>query len=668
MNVHAAPLRQTTEIENLWIPLADGCRLAARMWIPVDAADSPLPAIIEYIPYRKRDHTALRDESMHPQMAARGYAYVRIDIRGNGESEGLMFDEYLPQELSDGVEAIEWIARQPWCTGRVGMVGISWGGFNGLQIAALRPPALKAIITVCSTDDRYADDIHYRGGCLLNDNLGWSATMMAYSSRPPDPLLVGERWREMWLERLRNMPFLAANWLEHQQRDEFWRHGSVCEDFDAIDIPVLAVGGWADAYTNAIPRLLAGLKSPAYGLIGPWGHKYPNAGVPGPAMDFIAEMARWWDHWLAQKSETELPALRAYVLDGPDSGEGDDERQGFWISEPSWPSPNVEGQTLFFTGDGGLAEATGSEGARVARSPQTVGLTGGRYYPKVGRPDLAVDQRPDDAGSIVFDGKPLEKPLVLLGAPAVNLTVSVDRPQANIAVRLSHVAPDGASHRISVGVLNLTHSDDHQSWKPLEPNRTFTTRVALDDIAYKVPAGHRLRVSISTTYWPMIWPSPEPVTLTVEAAGSQLDLLVRKDRGQPAVEIAPTPLPPVGNVEFLRDPVTERRVCRDLATGEVTIESTDDTGLKRLPAHGIEFRSVCRERYAIRRDNPLSAEMSTHWVTETGREGWRVRTESSHAMRSDATTFYLEAELVAFENEKEVFRNQWERAIPRQGV
>lgn len=384
----ATKLKAVTEIENLWIPLADGCRLAARIWMPEDAVTRPVPAIIEYIPYRKRDQTSPRDESMHPAVAAHGYACIRIDIRGNGESDGLMQDEYLPQELSDGVEAIEWIAAQPWCNGDVGMVGISWGGFNGLQIAALRPPALKAVITVCSTDDRYADDIHYRGGCLLNDNLGWSAAMMAYSSRPPDPALVGESWREMWLERLETMPFLAANWLEHQLRDEFWQHGSVCEDFSAIKIPVLAVGGWADAYTNAIPRLLAGLGKQAFGLIGPWGHKYPHMGVPGPAMDFVSEMIRWWDQHLGKRHETTLPALRAYVLDGPDSGEGVDGRAGYWISEDSWPSSNISAELLHLDKGGGWPPSRVARARAASARPRRLGWTVGAFTRRRGAPIL----------------------------------------------------------------------------------------------------------------------------------------------------------------------------------------------------------------------------------------------------------------------------------------
>ena len=201
--------RPVREIENCWIPLADGCRLAARIWVPEDAERDPVPAILEYLPYRKRDGTAVRDQLTHPYFAGHGYASIRVDMRGNGESDGLMWDEYLKREQDDAIEVIAWIAAQPWCTGKIGMIGISWGGFNGLQVAMRRPEPLKAVVSICSTVDRYADDIHYKGGCQLAENLGWSSTMFAYSSRPPDPALVGERWRAMWLERLENEPLLV---------------------------------------------------------------------------------------------------------------------------------------------------------------------------------------------------------------------------------------------------------------------------------------------------------------------------------------------------------------------------------------------------------------------------------------------------------------------------
>ena len=269
--------------------MADGIRLAARIWMPEDATTHPVPAILEYIPYRKRDSTRVRDALMHPYFAGHGYACVRADLRGSGDSEGLLQDEYLQQELDDGIEILRWLSRQPWCNGDVGMIGISWGGFNGLQIAALRPPPLKAVISVCSTDNRYSDDIHHMGGCLLGDNLSWASTMFAYNSCPPDPDVVGEQWRQMWLQRLQGSSLWLDTWLRHQRRDSYWRHGSICENYAAITCPVYAISGWADGYSNTVFRLLTHLQVPRKGLIGPWGHKYPHIGVPGPAIGFLQE-------------------------------------------------------------------------------------------------------------------------------------------------------------------------------------------------------------------------------------------------------------------------------------------------------------------------------------------------------------------------------------------
>ncbi|RVC28936.1 CocE/NonD family hydrolase, partial [Mesorhizobium sp. M7A.F.Ca.CA.004.04.2.1] len=297
--------------------MPDGCRLAARMWLPEGAEQKPVPAILEYIPYRKNDLTAARDVVMHPYVAGHGYAVVRVDLRGTGDSEGLMLDEYLQQELDDGCSVIEWLATQPWCDGKVGMIGISWGGFNGLQIAAMRPPALKAVISCASTDDRYADDVHHMGGTLLIDNLSWAAIMFGRNTLPPDPRNKPDNWRALWHSRLKESGLWLKNWLEHQHRDEFWRHGSVCEDFDAIACPVYAVSGWADGYCRSVFRLMEKLQGPRKGLVGPWAHTYPHSGKPGPAIGFLQECVRWWDHWLKGRDTGIMgePMLRLFVQD-----------------------------------------------------------------------------------------------------------------------------------------------------------------------------------------------------------------------------------------------------------------------------------------------------------------------------------------------------------------
>ena len=190
-------------------------------------SDAPVPAILEYLPYRKGDAFAARDNRHHAYFAEHGYAGVRVDLRGSGDSDGLLADEYLPQEQDDALEVIAWLAAQPWCSGEVGMIGIRWGGFNGLQVAARRPPALKAVVTMCSTDDRYADDVHYVGGCVLGvDMLQWAATMLTLCAMPPDPAAVGDGWRDTWLRpagpRGRRW---SRPWLTHQRRDAYWKHG-----------------------------------------------------------------------------------------------------------------------------------------------------------------------------------------------------------------------------------------------------------------------------------------------------------------------------------------------------------------------------------------------------------------------------------------------------------
>src|SRR5580658_5615598 len=503
--------------EHLWITLSDGCRLGARLWLPQAAAHERVPAVLEYIPYRKRDGTRARDDPMHGYFAAQGYAAVRVDMRGSGESDGHLADEYLAQEQDDALEVIAWIARQPWCSGAVGMQGKSWGGFNALQFAARRPPALKAIITTFSTDHRYSDDIHYMGGCLLNDNLWWGSIMLAYQSRPPDPLIIGDGWRERWLERIRSLPFFPALWLEHQRYDAYWKHGSVCEDFAAIECPVLAIGGWTDAYTNAVPRLLAGLKVPRLGIIGPWGHLYPHDGVPGPAIGYLQEAVRWWDHWLkgVDSGIMREPMLRAYLEDPVPPTGTRSFTPGRWVGERSYPSPNIQAQRLHLRADHGLGEPQ-EEGAVLAiRSPQSHGKAAGEWM-GVGCPgEQPTDQRLDDGGALVFDTTVLDRVLEVLGAPVLRLKLAADAAGGQLAVRLSDIAPDGGVTRVSYQVLNLTHRDSHEHPSALEPGRYYDVSVTLNACGHRFLPGHRIRLSIATAYWPIVWPAPYPATLSI---------------------------------------------------------------------------------------------------------------------------------------------------------
>ncbi|MCV6586000.1 MAG: CocE/NonD family hydrolase [Marinibacterium sp.] len=669
MTTRPNALRDIIEIPDQIIPLSDGTRLSARIWRPDDAGDSPVPVILEYLPYRKRDGTIARDALTHPWFAKRGYACLRVDIRGNGDSQGLMSDEYTPQELSDAVEVINWAAAQPWCSGTVGMMGISWGGFNALQVAALRPEPLRAIITLCSTVDRFADDIHYKGGCLLNENLGWGATMWCYSSRPPDPALRPD-WREMWLERLEHEPFLPALWLKHQRRDSYWQHGSVCEDFSAITAATLAVGGWGDAYKNAVPALVEHLPG-AKGIVGPWVHKYPHFAVPEPRIGFLQEALRWWDHWLGGQDTgvEDDPAYRAYVMDGVRPATWYSDRPGRWIAERDGATAHLPVQTLAL-GPGTL-DAPGSQTRQPARfdipvaSPQSCGLAAGEYCAIWLGPEMPGDQRGDDALSACFDSAPIGADLDIVGAPALRLRLRADQAQGQIAVRLNHLHGDGASTRITYGVLNLAHRDSHADPAPMPVGDEVEITVPLDHIAYRIPAGDRIRVAVSSAYWPLIWPAPQPVTLTL--TGGALDLPVRATAQGDEWQFPPPDAEAALQTQVLRPGGNTRRVETDMGSGVVTLVIEDDFGKDEDPSTGITTGTIARERWSIHPDDPLSARGRCHWSHEFERraDGIALRTETYCEMSSDDAAFHLSWRLEAYEGDTLIHARDGSDSIPR---
>ncbi len=637
--------RRIREIEHTLIPLRDGTKLAARIWLPTDAIGNPVPAILEYLPYRKRTGTYDRDALMHPYLAGHGYAAVRVDIRGCGESDGLLSDEYARQEQDDALEVIAWLAVQPWCSGAVGMMGISWGGFNALQVAARRPPALKAIITVCSTDDRYRDDVHYMGGAPLRANFGWGSFLFGAMCHPPDPALVGDRWRAMWLERLNHLPLFLELWLRHQWRDGYWKHGSVCEDYSAIQCPVYAVGGWTDGYTNSIPRLLSHLTVPRKGLIGPWAHGYPHTARPGPQVGFLQDALRWWDHWLKgiDTGTMNEPMLRAWMAESVRPAPYHETLPGRWIAEPSWPPPGIAVHQLFLTDDGLRADSARLT-PRAVCSPQTVGKSGGAWCPFGQSADQAGDQREDDARSLVFETQPLDARIEILGAPVVILEIAADKPIANLIVRLCDVHPDGASLRVSYGILNLAHRDGHEMPAPLIPGRRYRVRIQLNDAGAVFPVGHTIRVALSTSYWPMIWPSPEEATVTV--FGGTLDLPVRTPSVADAL-LAPLPSPETAAPE----PTTAVR-----------------QGVVRVDRLGLELGTESDFTSHISEDDPHSAVAEMRQSQTIARGEWRILIETQIRMSCTQDAFLLRATMRACEGDAEVCRREWDYSIPRRSA
>ena len=682
MTTASGPLFCVHVTDDMRIPLPDGTRLSARVWMPDAAAETPFPAVIEYIPYRKRDGTIARDEQIHPFIAARGYVCLRIDLRGSGDSDGLLEDEYTAVELDDACQVIAWIATQPWCSGAVGMMGKSWGGFNALQTAALAPPALKAVVSGYTTTDRFADDIHYKGGCLLGDNLRWGAVMLAYSARPPDPLIRPDDWQEQWLARLSAEPFLTLNWLAHQRRDGYWRHGSVCESYETIQAAVLVFAGWADNYMNAPFHLLSNLnrdgRAPVRALVGPWGHQYPHMAAPEPRIGFLQEMLAWWDRWLkgTDNGTASQPVLRYWQQDSVRPQRHYHVRTGLWRAETSWPSERVSPARFTLTASGGLSDAPDLAPAMACliATPQHCGLTAGEFFPMAlatpdhtvpGPPELPGDQRADDGLSVCFDSAPLAADTAVLGAPELALTLSSATPQAQIFVRLCDLHPDGASTRIAHGMLNLSFRDSAEQPVPLVPGDDYDITVRLDHTSYLLPRGHRLRVALSTSYFPFVWPSPEQTCLTVRAGS--LSLPVHHQPHPPAAETAfPGPEELSGWAgKTLRRGAYTRTVHQDLATGLVSLTIRTDSGRTQDLSHGLITDTIAEEVWSVHPDDPLSARADIDWTQDYCRGDLQIQIKTGATMTSDKDSFFLTGYIRAQQNGVPVFEQQFDEVVPR---
>ena len=491
------------------IPLSDGTRLAGRVWRPEAADLHPVPAILEFVPYRQRDLTAVRDSIHHPYFAGtrvrgrpgrparqrqlRGRAHRRVPragaVRRRGGAGLDRRAALVRRAHRDDGDLLGRVQHPP-----------------GRRAASAEP---AAVVTACSTDDRYADDVHYMGGCLLTDNLSWASTMFAYNSCPPDPDVVGERWREMWHERLRGSGLWLAEWLRHQRRDAYWQHGSICEDYADVACPVLAVSGWADGYTNSVFRLLAALDVPRKGLIGPWSHKYPHLGQPGPAVGFLQELVRWWDHWLRDVDNDVMaePMLRIWMQESVPPSTAYEDRPGRWVGEPSWPSPHVVAATHPLGRHQILpADAAGGPGRELAltvQSPLSVGQFAGKWCSYNAPPDLPYDQREEDGGSLTFDGEPLTERMEILGAPVVHLELSV-----------GPAGRDGRRPALRRRARRQGHPHQLRAAQPHPPRRPPRTPAAHPRRA--LPGrGHAQRHGAGDPPWPS--PSPRAVDLLLAA-------------------------------------------------------------------------------------------------------------------------------------------------------
>ena len=660
--------REITCLDPVFIPLADGTRLAATIWLPKDAAERPVPAILELIPYRRRDGTVFRDMKMHPYVAGHGFACCRVDIRGSGDSEGVLTDEYTEQEQDDACEIIAWLAAQDWCSGAVGMTGISWGGFNALQVAARQPPALKAIIALCCSDDRYADDVHYYGGALLTEDAMWSSFILGLGALPPDPQIVGGRWRDMWRQRLESTSCWSSVWMKHQRRDAYWQRGSVCEDFSKITIPVYAISGWDDTYYNAVPRLIAGLNGPKKGLIGPWSHAYPFLGDPGPAIGYLQEAIRWWRHWLEgiDTGIMDEPAYTAFIKAPHRPRPFHASYDGQFVTEPAWPSPLVRMRD-FHLNAGELGDSAEPGPILDLRSPVTAGRDCGRYGGYGGEvPDLAIDQRREDGLGLLFETAPLAADVEILGAARIALTLESDSPQGLLVGRLMEVWPDGESTLITWGALNLTHRESHAEPSPMPVGQPVPIVLNLNHAGRRVAAGNRLRLVLSNQHWPILVPPPVMPHYRIESGTGVLQLPLRlQPAGLPAAQFQPAEISPPVVTEELDGEYHGRETVIDGGSGRQSITLTSDFGTQYLPDRATTTRAKVIDRMEISEGDPLSARIDTGWTLGFKAGDADVETRSRVTVTMDRDRFRLDWKLEVFEKGTRAFAREGGEWIDR---
>ena len=504
-------------IREVMIPMPDGIQLAADLYMPADIpAGEHLPVLLEYTPYRKNDSRGSKYR-MYTYFVKRGYVVARVDIRGTGNSQGRTIPyEYSEIELSDGDAVIAWLAKQDWSNGNVGMFGISWGGFNSIQMAVRKPPALKAFVALMATEDLYQEDVHYMDGIIHIDS--W---MMSHDLSNAMPGAPEFRLDEDWLRNRFEVEPSVFTYMREQRDGSFWDRASARDKYEQIQIPGYYIGGWYDGYRDSPPRMLEHVKAPVKAMIGPWDHYYPHNAWPAPQVEWRHEAVRWFDQWLKgiDTGILDEPRFAVYVRDWHPPGPGVDEIPGHWRWEEGWPIERSVTKTFYAGQDHGLSSSPSAQATHSLKYKPSVGLAGGG--PVMWWGNIPPDQQSMDDYSLIYDSHPLDSPLEILGMPRAILKVSADVSRANWVVRICDVAPDGSVTQVGGAAFNGTHRKSAREPEDLIPGKVFPLEIEMHFTSWVFPKGHRIRFAINNAQWPMLWPTPYQMTTTLAIGGME---------------------------------------------------------------------------------------------------------------------------------------------------
>ncbi len=667
-----APKRRKFRVEKRWFVMPDGVRLAATLFVPRPRSKGEtFPVLLEYLPYRKDDTFYIVDYPCFSYIAQLGFIGVKVDIRGTGASDGEIPErEYSDQEMQDGEEVIRQLSAMPNSNGNVGMFGVSWSGFNSLQMAMRRPPALKAIHAVHASDDLFNDDVHYIDGNLHLDPYHLFINHELGLPRTPDYELSDE----YFASRFDRRPW-TFTYLGKQLDGEFWRSKSLREDYSRIDIPVYLLGGLLDGYRSATVRMFKNLKVPVRCDIGPWNHSCPDDGTPGPNYEWVERMTQWFGQYLnvpAGEDAAEISAKGAGKARAASAKkQHKPTRESLvYVRHGHEPDSKIETVPGYWRKDALPARGTVIETVALAPAscPRSLaykafgGTAAGTWWG-----DLTGEMAGDDADSLVVDSPALEKPKQIIGSPEVTLTVKSTSPRAKWTVRLEDVSPTGAVSLVTGALVHPALRDGRMSPAWPQVDQEYEIKAVLHFTTWTFQPGHKMRISVANAQVPMTWPSADHMTTTVDFGKSTLSL----------------PVVPLNKNKVVGLPkVADRMYCRDGEFIDVPGGKPDAQTYQRRDSrtgarsHVVKARSAYRIRerkFYTSNTSIWTANDATPWaarytgiasttVTKRGL-AWTLATRL--IVRSDRDNLYVTVTRTLTKNGKVARKRAWHETIPR---